>query len=178
MNILGLLAVVIPLLILAVGLFLSYTELGIFSDYVVISGVETAGVTKVNTRAIRSLLALVPSKTKSDIVEIKFIPHMPDTYDEMHAVSKGTVLGKNGIGAGCGKPKRSLMGLKTEIPIYLTGEKIINQMGMSEAERQLNLLVKMCLVWSQWTPAASPNDFNRLTDEPYVYVDETKIVEL
>lgn len=169
---------IVSFLLLGVFLYFGQMELGIFTSNVVVTGAKTAGVKNVNTNAVKKLASLVPSSAKADFIEIKFIPHMPDTYDEMYAVSRSAKLGSGGVGAGCGKLKRSLLGLKTEFSIFLTGEKIVTQMGRDEASRQVNAITRMCLVWAQWAPTRKTEEFADLTEESYIFADKTWVIEI
>ena len=171
-------AVVGVLTLLAGGVWLAQMQLGVFSDMIVASGDKDAGVVSVDTKILKQFSLQVPSPNKAKILKLTFIPNMPETYGSMFAASKGTVLGQGGVGAGCGKPKRDLWNLRTEVPIYLTGEKLVGLLGKEEAERQLNTIIKMCVAWAEWAPIKNDDDFFIVTDELYITSSSTQMVKL
>jgi len=118
---------------------------------------------KVIRDGIETLLTTIPAPNKPRSIRLELANYMPDSYDQLLSVGKGTVLGVEGKGMGCGVPEIANNGNEVKVKIYAVLNQYVQDYGITEAEKHLRLLTEKCVTWAAWVNDASPEQYQEKT---------------
>lgn len=111
-----------------------------------VSNPDKAPIDLAPKETIAAFKALLPETAQKRKVVLEFHATMPEENNS-YAFMKDSTWGENGVGVACGKFQNlDEGGLIKKVEVFVTPEKLVEQLGRDEAFNQINDVVRACFI--------------------------------